>query len=592
MNVTGPFIGVNRSLPSHKLPLEAAEDALNCVLANGRIRKRDGYTVNGTGAPASAVLGQHDYLKNDGTKIQIVKVGGSLYKNVAGTLTAITSGGGFSTGDLASFRTINDRVYIADPGATPKVTDGTVVESMVITPPPYAPTLAVGSGAVGPLRGVYDYKYSYYSSTWGIESPSSPSKNQAATADEKTSSVSVTDGFVVLTNFATTADTRFDKFRIYRRNLSVKGSEWFLVEEVADTVTTYNDYTPDRSLDITSLAPLSYTQTLPAFRYLEYQSEVLFLAGADADPNGLYFSPPSKPGAAVSRIPVDPGGGGIMGLLAIGGELAIFCRRSIWLLSGTSRSNFYLRKVVPDVGCVAGHSIVAVGNVAYFLSEQGFARWDLSSVNAEISNPVQDLVLARNITRDKLVVGEHDDKNNAIWWLYSSGGSSTSDAMLLFFYANSNEVEALSWMPWAIPNCTSFKLITDGTSNIKGASLGFTDGKVARYGGTNDDTAAINWFWQTGRVDEGAPAREKRLGEIVVEVTKQTQVSPMVVSLLREEETEAQELFRFFQSRTTARARIRQRARRYAVRFSNNHTDAPTELVGWNVEATPVGRAQ
>jgi hypothetical protein len=579
----GPFVGVNRTIESREIDKREARDALNCMLDQGALDSRFGFDAGATAPNGSPIEGTHDYRQNDGTRIFLVKAGDQLYSLSGSTFTAIGSTV-FTSGNLAQFLSLNNRVYIVH-GGTPKVTDGTDLFDWQITKPAYAPDANVASGgASNGLVGTYDYKFVFYSSTWGQESPSSPSTNQTDTTAglEATSTVTVNGSYIELTNFNTTLDSRVDKYRIFRRKVSNFEADWVFIAEVDSSTSTYVDRIPDNNVDPTDLAPLTFDPAFPDARFIATNAGTVFAAGIDDEPDNVYFSPVNKT-VLGNFFTVDDR---VTGLLQFQGELVVFTQSSIWLVSGNSPATLFPRRTIVDRGCLAPFSIVPVDNLIYFLSENGVYAYDLAQV-FEISRPVKPIWLTRNFSRDFQIKGVHDWQNSAIWWVYSDGTSTTNDAMLVYFYRNSQLVKAPSWVPWDIPGLQYCGLITNSTTNLRQIKLGFDDGQVATYGlgAGGDNGTSIEWNWETGQQDMNLPGRKKRFEELSAEIIRQDRSDFMNASIKVDDD----EGFVFVGKTQDLvdeiwRTRLARRAAQLSIKWSAQ-LNGPHRLVSWSIEA-------
>lgn len=75
------------------------------------------------------------------------------------------------------------------------------------------------------------------------------------------------------------------------------------------------------------------------------------------------------------------------------GQLVIFKRRSIWVLYGTAPSNFTLRQIRTQSGCVDARSVVVADEGVYFASQRGYERFDGTQFEL-LSRPIADTWLA------------------------------------------------------------------------------------------------------------------------------------------------------------------------------------------------------
>lgn len=511
--VSGPFVGMDRTQNSRRLSTKEAYDAYNVDLDRSTIRGRRGFGAGATAPNGSPVESQFDYRKLDGTRVHLVKAGDQLYSLSGSTFTAI-GGAVLEADNLAQFVVVGGKCYFTH-GGTPKVTDGESLYDWRIEGPSYAPDLTGTTG--GLLTGLYDYKITFYSSAWGLESPASPPTDEADSLvpGVKTSAIELVDQWVTFSNLPTSGDSRVDKIRFYRRKVSSAESDWYFVEEIPMGAGGWVDQTPDVDRGLT-IAPLTYTDNYPEARLCAHNLGVTYLAGIADDPSSLWYTREGSM-AVFDRLVLDDDGGEISGLLSFQGQLVVFTTRSIWLLSGVPPSSHSLRRLVRDRGCLAPFSIVPVDSMVYFLSENGVYAWTGSGV-MEVSRPVKPMWLARNYSLDWKIKGVHDITSSSVWWSYGTSSQTTTSSILTYFYRNSAIAGKPSWTRWEIPDAIGFDQITDTTTNSRRVHAGFSDGRVAAYDSADDDNGEeIEWHWQTGDEDADSPTLKKHWGEMTVE---------------------------------------------------------------------------
>jgi hypothetical protein len=531
-----PFIGINRNLDTSTITAREAEDCLNANLDKGTLLKRDGWgptssAATGIDLSAGAVLGAFDWTMNDGTHIRLVHTGGgtprlkrigdnNLFENVdddAGTDLATDAT------NVMDFQVMNNRCYFCD-GTVFKVTDGLdalnggtpprAYDPQIESPDPAPSVAASGAVGAGALLGTYDYKITFYSSSWGQESFSSV----------QSASVELNEQDVSITAIDTTTDVRADFVRIYRRKVSSGEVLWTFVKQIAEGTTSTTDDRMDNDLLATRVAPLTvidtvswirtgvscevtrtghgyqdndvitvsnssdvsaipngtktiavtgadtftflcnaagatsgsldiqFTTHLPRARFLAQQGGVMFAAGFATQPTVVYHTIAGHPWVMDEFFPV--GGDGdddeITGLFSYQGLLLIFKRKSIWSLSGNSPDTFFLRRIYTGVGCRSNFSLIQHDDTLYWLAERGIYSWNLEGEPVEVSEMARPIFTGRNYSRDQNCVVGHDFKNGALIWSFSSAGSSTNDTMMAYFYRNSRRVAAQSWSPWRL----------------------------------------------------------------------------------------------------------------------------------------------
>jgi hypothetical protein len=520
------FVGINTTEEPSELGVSQASDALNLDFCRGTLKKRPGYSqIEDSGA--SAVQGIFDFRRNSGAVDTIVKAGDTLYKWNGSVLSSLTGGGSLST-ELADFAVYGDRCYMVD-GTNLKVNDGTTAYDAQISRPS-APSIATTAGSAT-LSGEYDYKITYYSSTWGQESP----------ASDASSVLEVDSQDVRITFPAASGDTRVTDFRVYRRKVSRNEQLWYLVTTLDETTyasTTWDDSTIDQNISNTEIAPLSYSASLPGFRYCAIHSGVMFLAGDDAD---LYFTLPEQPWSVSNYTPVGGEGefGKITGLVSFKGLLFIFKEDSIWTCSGLTAETFSFSVVLSGIGCHAGHSIVTTENLIYFLGEDGFYAFDGSDA-VKISDARDTEVQGRNRSRDVYVSGADYEELEAIVWTYSSGGSAANDKVEVFFYGNTRKTEGdQSWCPWQFDANVTYlaRVTTDATTRDRKLWYGFVNGVIGEAGGTTDNSTAIECYWRTGKWDGGVPMRIKVWGRFTLETDPQAAQQYVALRYYRDSDT-------------------------------------------------------
>ncbi|MGZ6570470.1 MAG: hypothetical protein ACXVHB_05925 [Solirubrobacteraceae bacterium] len=156
-----------------------------------------------------------------------------------------------------------------------------------------------------------------------------------------------------------------------------------------------------KPLSLLTLPPVQTGSTAPtvlsnaphgAFDLKGYQSRIWLLGGVDTPGAGtvhssialFYTNPIVAGGGTASADWKDPVAGTTnlikmdgdasdygVGLALVRNGMLVFRRRSIWLLRGSTTSNYALVPVTRDLGCVDARSIVESDQGVYFLSDRG-----------------------------------------------------------------------------------------------------------------------------------------------------------------------------------------------------------------------------
>ena len=603
-----PFRGLNTLLDPSKLEPGEATVALNVDLDTGTIKKRDGFTLVHDITGAAAVLGIHDFKRDNSSEAitldHLFKCGDELWKShgAMSSLSEVTMTGGstnaFSNStEIASFITHEDRTYMVENEAQLRVTDGAAVYNSTITQAA-TPTVTVSTEAGAPLVGRFTYKVTRYSHAWEIES--------AASAESEVATVAAGQK-VTIGNLPTSIgdDDRTETFRIYRRNLDGH-SEWhFLHEGVFSEGPNKVDIILDSDLHSTSIAPLSVEPTFPhKLRVIEEHNGQVFAAG---DNSQLYFSNALAPFSLTDNVLVggEAEAGKITGLVSWKGSLIVFKQNSIWTVTGSTTADFAFRRVVADIGCYAPHSIVVTENSIYFLGEDGFYIYDGTKA-VLISRSIGPEIQGRNYSRDNYVVGVDDKDRRCIIWSFSSVGQAANDKILVLFYGNSVEAKGPSWANWSVSGTsstiTSLARVTLNESTAdRLVFAGFANSKIGKLKSEsyNDLTANVNFEWRTGKIDGGFPHRQKSWLEMIFEQVKQTDSSNLTIEYYRDAESSADSISGTTQDPSAGTiattmpvvfTRLRERARDLTLSFKVDIAK-PAEIVGFSTRVEVAGRS-
>lgn len=371
---------------------------------------------------------------------------------------------------------INNLVYCAN---IMKKTDLTNVYNIGITSPSGAVTLT--TLASGNLTGDYDYVYSYYNSTYGIESGPSPVSAEITAAAEN----------IRLTNFITTTDPQVDKVRIYRRKTSAGQTLHFLVTDVTMTgLVTFTDSVSDASVSGLIFAP-EVDGTPPTSMVIFEHKTRLFYARTASNPNIVFFSEVGRPDVvdpASFFILGNEGGSKITAGFSFLGNAVIAKDRSIWMLVGDAVDNFVLEVVVPDVGIVNHRAFTRVDNDIYFMSYKGVHKFN-GVQQVLISQPVQDYIDRIPYYMWENINVTHDPERQLILISVPNNNQTYNDTIIVYNYKEN------SWTAWDALS-TAIRKVSDldgGTSVMYGQRS-----SVGRFDGTDDEGTTVLWTIKTG----------------------------------------------------------------------------------------------
>lgn len=118
------------------------------------------------------------------------------------------------------------------------------------------------------------------------------------------------------------------------------------------------------------------------------------------------------------------GNGGAVTAIVPGGEYcAVFQERAVWRLDYVGAPNvFSLRLIEASTGCSIPRAAVAVNNVVYFLSNQGFMAFDGASVRSIGSERVdQTFINKLDRTYTSAVFAAHNAEEHCVFWTLQTG---------------------------------------------------------------------------------------------------------------------------------------------------------------------------
>lgn len=522
VRLRGPFLGLNLSRDPRLLRADEAAEAFDLNLNEGNIEPRPGleleHDLSGFGQICGVYtfyeLGEHIRPGIPSETVAqptvLVKNGSDFQKIISGVVTLINRGPGVSLDDreLASFATYLGRVYVVA-NSPPITTNFTQTFLAQLPRPAVAPTVSLATSfGARPIFGTYDYKYTFFSDEFQTESPSSDASAPIVSNGTAIQVGGMQDGTLI--------DSRISHKRIYRRKISVGETVWSFVGERAANDPDLTDLNEDA--DFGTIAPLSFTQEVPSFRFLSSQAGVLWMAGASDAGNRLYFTRPGKAWLVDDFVAVggDSDSDPITGIHAFQGALVVFKLHSIWSVTGNDRASIFIRKIHSGVGCRSHFSIVERDNLIYFLGDRGFYAFDGVNEPVEISEPIRPFLDLRAKQYDQVVVGVDELQFGCIVWTFNPGGSidTIGSTQAVYFYRNSRRLRRQSWSIWRIP-----KLRAAGRAELLAgfpkALYGYAEGRLGTLETFNSRDAgpgggtSITSTWKTPLLSLGIEGRFK-----------------------------------------------------------------------------------
>jgi len=205
------------------------------------------------------------------------------------------------------------------------------------------------------LLGTRNYVYTYYSSVTGFESAPSPVSDDL--------NVLIDD--VVVTGFIAPIDSTVDAIKLYRLGGTL--TNYFLVDTLAKTVTTYTDTKTDLVVaDSDLLETNGFIQPPTGIKFLTEYNSALF-GSIDST---LYFSNSGLVDnwLATNYIEFPEH---ITGLGVTQNGLLVFSRNKTWILVGTDISTYSKYLLNGNQGCVSHSTIAYVDNNLLWYSLDG-----------------------------------------------------------------------------------------------------------------------------------------------------------------------------------------------------------------------------
>lgn len=249
----------------------------------------------------------------------------------------------------------------------------------------------------------------------------------------------------------------------------------------------------------------------------------LWVVTADA-PDQIKYSEPFKPDSLTlyQTIGLDLSDGDeIVKVHEMHGELYIFTRNSIYSLSGATIADFYLRKVVADLGCSAPQSFVSMPEAVFFAHNTGLYLFNggYPSKISELMCPIIEDSINWTAAYDVMCAGLY---RNHIWVSYPSGSSETNNRTLVYSLVDKR------WGMQSFVAAAYHQIGHSLDSNEFMVSLE-DSGSLCFLRGTTDAGDSIDAEYQTGYLDFGYP----ELKQILEYYAVYDAVTPVLIEVTR-----------------------------------------------------------
>lgn len=172
-----------------------------------------------------------------------------------------------------------------------------------------------------------------------------------------------------------------------------------------------------------------------------FHKNILFIAGDSNNPSRVRFSDLTNgitTYVATDFFDLDKNNGQhVTGMISAFGNLYIFENNSIWMLTGSTRDDFALQKMVDNVGTLSAQSISIVNNAIFFVTTQNdIAVYDGNFGVKFLSSKIRQEISANNVARSSqaLGIGFSTYKNKDLdYYVAESHAASTINNDVLVF---------------------------------------------------------------------------------------------------------------------------------------------------------------
>lgn len=249
--------------------------------------------------------------------------------------------------------------------------------------------------------------------------------------------------------------------------------------------------------------------TPPQSRFGSHHAvDFLFFAGHTSNPSQVRYSDTANPESWPVGNALEIGRNDnqiITGLQRFGHTTAVFKNGSIWLISGSTPTDFTINPTPSDIGCIAPNSLVLTDAGIFFWSEAGpaiFNGFKTTLLNKRLKSLLDtvDWVNAEKISAAYYPARKH------LLVSYPRTGQTYPDRMLLLDLHRINDEKAppVFW-PIIASGASSMTSATDD-NGIRRIYSGHSSGHVSYFdSGTTFNGATITPRFRTGTLHLGKP---------------------------------------------------------------------------------------
>lgn len=175
----------------------------------------------------------------------------------------------------------------------------------------------------------------------------------------------------------------------------------------------------------------------PAPKYLELFQNQLFSSGYTNIPSTVYFSDIGEPESIQPESTFEVrtnDGDRILGFKAFQNSMLIFKTNSFHVLNGTDGSNFVLRQLSDQYGCLSSRAAVVYETTLLFLDKKGICVYN--GANIEILSTKMEPIFRRMNIQAAIdhAQGFHYKDRNQIWFAIPVDGSTQNNLTVIYDY--------------------------------------------------------------------------------------------------------------------------------------------------------------
>lgn len=307
-------------------------------LSSGRVRQTSEFDYTGTLEklqPLQRITGHYGQVTTIGTVITGREV---TFSKVSGTT--------YGPGGINVYRLYKNKWRLIGNLANEAAT-------LVDTVYDISGNMELDESKIGPLKGTYQYVYTYYNSTLGLESGPSP-----LSAELKVfGSIDVSAAF-------TSPDPQVTHIRLYR----VGGylAEFTRVAEFAVGGTVYADSIEDVDVEGAILGTEIYDAAPTGLKYLTESYAMLFAAAG----NTVRFTPVGVPHAWPDEYVLQYDAP-VTSLAAVANGVLVFTKYKTHIVTGTGPTSLSSQLLSSDQGCISHDSVQVRAGAAIWASTDG-----------------------------------------------------------------------------------------------------------------------------------------------------------------------------------------------------------------------------